>query len=415
MSDFKTIQDFKKGSISTYPYQDPTYLSFTLLFNFNDPEMSPLLSGPAEDFIAKLAEDAGTKDTFYKDRLADLTTFIESLRLINREMPWYWQSLSGLAKLQQFDPLKAYLGGDDSILEIETLESLNLPIAGLMHLYRRAIFDERKWAYILPKNLRKFKMVVYVTEVRQIQSSVSVKNTQSGGSVKNPNADIMGVNGRPFFATFLKYCEFDMTRGTAIFDSLSKNPEMAANNIAISYEGLERIEARVLNGIIKNGSETKTRMDSYLAPAPDAEALELLETPEEKQSNFFTRLVDRFKKNPLGNVYGDTLLERVASRNLDRLQRQATSDIRTLGKEKLLELQDSAINLVRGRRQSNENIFGNTISQLDAANDSNPARQAAEVAAAIGDNIYGDATGISAQAALDAAAAASVDLGNVYE
>lgn len=438
MSDFKTIQDFRKGSISKYPYQDPTYLSFVLMFNFHDKENSPLLSGPAEDFIKGLAGTAkdeakaeaevqknaeeedklisGVGASFYEDRLADLTTFIESLKLINKELPWYWQSLGGLSRIMAHDPNSPYLGGDEAVLEIETLESLNLPIAGLMHLYRRAIFDERKWAYILPKNLRKFKMIVYVTEVRQIQSVVSMSSTASGGEVKNPNADIMGPGNRPFFAAFLKYCEFDMSRGTALFDSLSKNPEVAANNIAITYEALEKIEARALNGMIKKSSQTLTRMNGYLSPAPDAEALEVLQTPEEKKSNFFSRLVDRFKKNPLGNVYGDTLLERVANRNLDRLNAQASSDLRKFGKEKVLELQGSAVNFVRGRTQSNENIFGNAISRLDASNNTDPGRQAADVARAINDNVYGDAGGISARDALDAAATAAViNLGNAYE
>jgi len=425
MSDFKTIQDFRKGSISRFPYQDPTYLSFALLFNFHDPEHSPLLSGPAEAFLEKLSKGGG-EDKFYADRLADLTTFIESLKLINREMPWYWESLGGLAKIHQYDPMKPYLGGDDAVLEIQTLESLNLPIAGLMHLYRRAIFDERKWSYILPKNLRKFKMVVYVTDVRRIKSDGTVRPIppvsgesataeKKGSTVINYNAEIMGVSGRPFFATFLKYCEFDITRGTAIFDTLSKNPEMAKNNIAISYEAIERIEARALNGMIKEGSATKVRMDGYLAPAPDDEALEAYESPEQKKSNFFSRLVDRFKKNPQGNVYGDTLLQRVASRNLDKLKQRGASELRKLGKEKVLELQDSAINLIRGRKQSNENIFGKTLSNFDASNDIDPGRQAADVARAINDNVYGDASGISARDALDSVAAASINLGNVHE
>ena len=322
--------------------------------------------------------------------------------------------------------MKPYLGGDDAVLEIQTLESLNLPIAGLMHLYRRAIFDERKWSYILPKNLRKFKMVVYVTDVRRIKSDGTVRPIppvsgesataeKKGSTVINYNAEIMGVSGRPFFATFLKYCEFDITRGTAIFDTLSKNPEMAKNNIAISYEAIERIEARALNGMIKKGSGTEVRMNGYLAPVSDDEALQAYESPEEKKSNFFNRLVDRFKPNPQGNVYGETLLQRVASRNLDKLKQRGVSELRKLGKEKVLELQDSAINLIRGRKQSNENIFGKTLSNFDASNDIDPGRQAADVARAINDNVYGDASGISARDALDSVAAASINLGNVHE
>ena len=74
MSDFKTIQDFRKGSISRFPYQDPTYLSFALLFNFHDPEHSPLLSGPAEAFLEKLSKGGG-EDKFLCRSLIGFNNF----------------------------------------------------------------------------------------------------------------------------------------------------------------------------------------------------------------------------------------------------------------------------------------------------------------------------------------------------
>jgi hypothetical protein len=168
MSDFKTSVDFRKGSYRKYPYQDPTYLSFALLFDFYDIESSPLLAGGAENFLKGLAKE----DAFYADRLNDLQNFIKTLGEINKELPWFWQSLKGLERLQQYNPENAYMGGDDAKLEIETLESLNLTISGLMHLYRRAIFDERKWTYIIPANLRKFRMLslIHISEpTRQVR------------------------------------------------------------------------------------------------------------------------------------------------------------------------------------------------------------------------------------------------------
>ena len=55
MSDFKRISYFKKSKLSRYPYQDPTYLSFVMLFDFTDQINSPLLSLSAENYLAKLA------------------------------------------------------------------------------------------------------------------------------------------------------------------------------------------------------------------------------------------------------------------------------------------------------------------------------------------------------------------------
>jgi hypothetical protein len=83
MSDFKTPMDFRKGSYRKYPYQDPTYLSFALLFDFYDVENSPLLAGGAESFLKPLAE----QDSFYAERLNDLQNFIKTLGEINELVP----------------------------------------------------------------------------------------------------------------------------------------------------------------------------------------------------------------------------------------------------------------------------------------------------------------------------------------
>jgi len=259
MSDFKTITDFKKSALNKYPYQDPTFLSFVMLFDFNDNENSPLLSEAAEIFIKKLADSES--GTFYKERLEALQNFKKALKTINNEMPWFWQSVAGLDKIQQYNPENAYFGGPEAILTITTLESINLTVAGLMHLYRKAAFDENKWTYILPLNLRKFRMFIYVTEVRTIQNLNKIKvggttttdfpsNFKPTINTVNKNAEISGENGRPFFMFGLSYCEFDLTSGTSIFADLSKNPEMAAGEIKLTYEALDRIESRVLNGII---------------------------------------------------------------------------------------------------------------------------------------------------------------------
>ena len=92
MSDFKSIKDFKKGSLTSYPYQDPTYLSFVILFDFFDAENSPLLSKTTENYLKKLADG----NEYYAEKLEALINFKQALATINNAMPWYWQSLEGL-------------------------------------------------------------------------------------------------------------------------------------------------------------------------------------------------------------------------------------------------------------------------------------------------------------------------------
>ena len=287
MSDFKTLNDFRKGSYRKFPYQDPTYLSFALLFDWFDEDKSPLLTGKTERYLKKLADSTG--DSYYNDRLQDLIAFKRALHTINIEMPWYWNSIKGLERLHQIDPANNYWGGDDAKLEIETLESLNLPISGLMHLYRKAIFDDRKWHYIVPSNLRNFRMWIYVTEIRSIQVNTSTKvsgipsklnkdavsgfpgNFKPSIDVQNENSEIMGTAGRPYFMMSVSYCKFDLATGTNTFADLSKNPDsVASNSITITYEKVDNVEARVLNGIIEPQEYTKNQ----LSPAPDSEFFE---------------------------------------------------------------------------------------------------------------------------------------------
>lgn len=399
MSDFKTPMDFRKGSYKKFPYEDPTYLSFALLFDFYDIESSPLLAGGAEAFLKPLAE----QDSFYAERLDDLQNFIKTLNQVNKELPWFWQSLKGLERLQQYNPENAYMGGDDAKLEIETLESLNLTISGLMHLYRRAIFDERKWTYIIPANLRKFKMWVYVTEIRSIAIVENVKvngipkkidknaikgfpdNFKPSLDVENKNAGISGTEGRPYFLIGAKYCEFDLTSGTTIFADLNKNPEYAKQALTITYQKLEKVEARVLNGII-----TQSYAEAQLSPAPDQEMM----ANESKTPAQFAK--DKIKGK------------------IDKISEKVKGDLKALAdakkRELLQRLKDETIN----RIPTFENVFSNIIRRSDQASTAviNDAIAGRNIGAAIQANVYGILPGTTIGQGLNRAAINN--LGNVY-
>lgn len=400
MSDFKTPMDFRKGSYRKYPYQDPTYLSFALLFDFYDIESSPLLAGGAETFLKNLAD----QDSFYAERLDDLKNFIKTLNEINKELPWFWQSFKGLERLQQYNPENAYIGGDDAKFEIETLESLNLTISGLMHLYRRAIFDERKWSYIIPANLRKFRMWVYVTEVRSIAILEDVKvngipkkldksaitgfpdNFKPKIDVENKNAGISGPEGRPYFLIGATYCEFDLASGTTVFADLSKNPEMAKEALTIKYEKIEKVEARVLNGIIK-----QSYAEGQLSPAPDQE------------------MFSSQSKTPL-----EFAKDKIKGK-IDKVVSSAKEDLKALAEKKKAEvlqrLKDETIN----RIPKFENVFSNAIRRVDQASTTalNNATSKRNIGAAINANVYGVEPGSTIEQGLNKAAINN--LGNIYK
>lgn len=392
MSDFKSIKDFKKGSLTSYPYQDPTYLSFVILFDFFDAENSPLLSKTTENYLKKLADG----NEYYAEKLEALINFKQALATINNAMPWYWQSLEGLERLQKYDPTKNYWGGDDAKLVIKTLESINLTASGLMHLYKKAVFDDQKWHWVVPANLRKFRMWVYVTEIRTIKNMNKPKigginkkaltdfpdNFKPSIGIENSNEGISGQSGRPFFMFGLKYCEFDTMSGGEFLSSLSKNPsEPAAGELTITYEAVDKIQARVLNGIVSSSFN-----GDVLSPAPDSE--------NESFDNLSDYLIDKVTDRIGGAVAS-------AKDDLARLAQDKKNEI-------IQKVRDNTVN----RIPTFENIFQNALRSADNATDIN--KQTRDVGAAIVANVNDETipTG-NARAALDAAAERA--LGNVND
>jgi len=395
MSDFKSINDFKKGSLRSYPYQDPTFLSFVLLFDFFDREHSPLLSKETEEYLTKLAKE----NPDYEERLEALINFKQALATINNAMPWYWQSIEGVERLQKYDPLKNYWGGDDAVIKITTLESINLTIAGLMHLYKKAVFDEGKWVYIIPKNLRKFRMYIYVTEVRTIKNNSRPKingipkpgadalkgfpdNINPSIGIENGNNDISGQYARPYFMFELKYCQFDMMTGADVFAGLSKNPEgQAVGELSIKYEKLNRVEGRVLNGIVKDTINTNN-----LSPAPESE-------------NYVADGLEGWLKDKITDKVGNAVAS--AKDDLSRLVQDKKNEI-------VQKVRDNTVN----RIPTFENIFQNALKKADNATDINS--QTRNVGSAIVANAYDNVppTGTAKQALDEAAERA---LGNVND
>lgn len=321
MAIFSNIHDFRKaGTLAkqSLPYQDPTYLGFVLLFQWSDvPEdvngkslthasgavpISPLFDPlGAEYYLTQMSNMGGEAATKFKRKLTALQNFKKALQKINKDMPWYWQTLGGLEKLQQINPLDPYIGGDDAKIAIGCLESVNMAITGLMRLYKEAVFDEEKWTYVIPPNLRKFAVTIYVTEIRDLRmngapkeqaadssEAANAKPPKAGEILKqgfkktfgrnnaapnnnpnvfrngeltssnenteptyDPNEDLVGENKKPFFAFHLTNCEFDITSGVTAFESLTNaTPEMSSQLISFNYERLWQVDSYSLNGII---------------------------------------------------------------------------------------------------------------------------------------------------------------------
>ena len=158
-------------------YEDPTYPIFHIQFKFGP----ALEDAKHPDFVSNRLLDSDSnpesavsylKSISEPERAALLKKFIEALQTISTKTPYYFQSLSGIDNLMKMhyptDSKTPFAEQQDITLNIKTLESIDWKILGLKDLYNRSVYDRRYRRWMLPVNLRRFRMRIMVGEYRQM-------------------------------------------------------------------------------------------------------------------------------------------------------------------------------------------------------------------------------------------------------
>ena len=304
MQDYRNINDFRKTRVRDNFHEDPTYLSFFFMFDYYTSE-SPLFNGEAVDYLTNVVGD--------KQRAADLENFIKILKKLNNEYPWFWQSVSGLEVTKQYGNLQEpYRGADNPAIEIGCLESVELTVSGMIDLYKRAAYDFSRWVEVIPKNLRRFKLSIWVSEVRTFEQS-KLEKAASGpagatlaANLPNQNLDFLKDGSiksvRPYFKVDLGKCQFDIDSTNSIFADLKRTPEgFAEPTIKIFYETVE-YGGEYANSTINDGDKTIGSMIGDIA----------LEKAGGVVDGAIDRVVERVKAQLLlGNVHGLNLASKV--------------------------------------------------------------------------------------------------------
>ena len=167
-----SLKKFFKTNLyhSNNPYeifQDPTFLGFKLFFFFNQPNSKLLCSEPEFPNTA-ITYLNSIGDTY---RASMLSKFVTHLQEMNKQVPWFFQSIEGLDEAWkrgfQEEDFKARIPKDRKI-SIECLESIDLRVTALMDLYRKSCFDWNFRREVVPWNLRTFTVYIYVYENRNI-------------------------------------------------------------------------------------------------------------------------------------------------------------------------------------------------------------------------------------------------------
>jgi hypothetical protein len=318
MADFKTPNEFRKGSLLRKLNEDPTYLSFFFVFDDQARQESPLFAGAAHDYLTKVL------NTEHSKKFSDaLENFKKVLMKINKEMPWFWQNLSGLDAAMTYGDMKEpWWGSEKPKLEIECLEeNVELTAIGLMDLYKRAAFDFERWVEVIPRNLRHFRMQVWVSEVRAFQQDTDAKDLNfygkgaKGGNVTKINEGL-SLSAKPFIQLQFSHCEWDIDSIAPMFADLSKNPEAKKPKIGIKWGAVQQISQKLGANIEKvqedkfDGVFTDPSEDGDYSPF-DPQADDKENTKPNTRQNFKDTLKDATlgkigdaAKDALGGIEG---------------------------------------------------------------------------------------------------------------
>jgi hypothetical protein len=337
-----SLNGFVKGLHTTFgAVNDPTYLGFTLLFDWYT---SPLFKGGLNSFnpVIPQPSDFGPQTSSNSNefpmgsalrylkfrnedkRIKSLQQFITHLNIVNKEMPWYWQGITGLDTVykKHNDMSEPYRGGDDSVIIINTLESVDMKISGLMNLYRNSILDFSNRRKVIPDNGLYFNLYIYVEEIRKFNTFTSLV-TQGLQAIK-PSAF---SQGNPLFEEIkqnttrivieLKNCTFMPEESSDVFTNVGNVlPQQAVQKISIKYRDISfASDLAWLNYSIndKDGNRFDDMSKKILSQANRAAdfAVSLVKSntigklgrvDEKISSDVNERIVDVLSRNNLGSL-----------------------------------------------------------------------------------------------------------------
>jgi len=367
----KDVNNFVKGLFSKdapSALNDPTFLGFTFYFDWYE---SPLFGGALNENSTASSSltqsqptdlQAGTAINYLttigeESRVKYLRAFTQQLKTINDKLPWYWQKIEGLDTMwKTYTNLsEPFRGGDEQKIVIETLESIDLKIQGMLSLYMSAAFDFKYRRAIIPVNLRRFNLVIVIQEIRKFQSTIQQLQEQStfvdsseavGDYNEKPvitsqgQDDNLAENFKDNISTVvctLTDCEFVLDEVDFFGNISNSEATMTKNKLSIKYHDIS-IDANVpwLNYAIKQslnptdmdmpeknnfgkrlGQDMKSKLKSKLedeAKRLEAGAINFAATKAKSLiQNTILGALD------LGNVYsqGNTILSAITNASLD--------------------------------------------------------------------------------------------------
>lgn len=169
-------ETYNKGIDYYRKIEDPSYITFTLKFEFEVPEIEnyPITNGTllcsAKNDSSKFASINSANDYLRsinrKDNARMLTEFIEQLKDIENNRPWTFQTITGLDTCMKFDKTKI-LQRKEAEITVECLDYFDRQFLLLQSLYNNAVYDVEFNRFLLPLNFAQFNCDIIISEFNE--------------------------------------------------------------------------------------------------------------------------------------------------------------------------------------------------------------------------------------------------------
>jgi hypothetical protein len=142
----------------------------------------------AFQYLRSRNEDTRAKYLYY---------FVNGLFEIQHDYPFIFKKISGLNELEKMDPTAGQRLKNPVNITLECYEGLDMKIRTLMEFYRKAAWDDVYQRWILPENMREFKMIIYVFERRTFHDVMLVSDKDNNGNNVDLYLDTRNVPDHP--------------------------------------------------------------------------------------------------------------------------------------------------------------------------------------------------------------------------
>ena len=158
--DFVHLDDRVRKFVNVYldTIDDAPHLGFRLFFHFSKNQgllASENYTNSALAFLKRIGDES---------RYQLLKTFIRELSALNSENAWVFHGIEGIETV--LNRKKTDHALRESRVTINCYETVEFRIQALIRLYREISFDYNRRVFVLPSNLRKFSMSVYIYDCR---------------------------------------------------------------------------------------------------------------------------------------------------------------------------------------------------------------------------------------------------------